>query len=86
MQCSVVLQEHSSLEEDLANTQQWAEDNQTSLFSYFIICILVNTDLVLSDNKRNVYIAQIEPNYHDSYRRNFPKHPVFTNRTTGTKL
>jgi hypothetical protein len=32
----VVLQEPSSLEEDLANTQQWAEDNQTSIFSYFI--------------------------------------------------
>ena len=28
----------------------------------------MNTDLVLSDNKRNVYIAQIEPNYYDSYR------------------
>jgi hypothetical protein len=35
-QFSVVLQEHSSSEEDLANTQQWEEDKQTSLFSYFI--------------------------------------------------
>jgi hypothetical protein len=31
-----VLQELSSLEEDLANTQQWDEDKQTLFFSYFI--------------------------------------------------
>jgi hypothetical protein len=37
VQYSVVLQALSSLEEDLANTQQWAEDKQTSQFSYFII-------------------------------------------------
>ena len=37
VQSLVVLQEPSSLEEDLANTQQWEEDKQTSFFSYFII-------------------------------------------------
>jgi len=36
-QSSVVLQELSSLEIEKANTQQWEEDKQTSLFSYFII-------------------------------------------------
>jgi len=40
VQYSVVLQVLSSLEEDLANTQQWVEDKQTSLFSYFIILTL----------------------------------------------
>jgi hypothetical protein len=37
VQSLVVFQELSSLEEDLVNTQQWAEDKKTSLFSYFII-------------------------------------------------
>ena len=51
----------SSYEEDLANTQQWVEDNQPH-FSLILLCSLVYTDLVLFDNKRNVYIAEIEPN------------------------
>ena len=54
VQSLVVLQElYSSLEEDLANTQQWEEDKQNLFFSYFIIHLLVatrfsvNADLVL---------------------------------------
>ena len=58
------MQELSSLEEDLVNTQQWVEDNLKPHFSLILLSYLRgHTDLVLYDNKRNVYIAQIEPKY-----------------------
>ncbi|MCG3780316.1 MAG: hypothetical protein JW390_60017 [Nitrosopumilus sp.] len=46
----------------------------------------MDTDLALCNNKSNVYIAQIVQKYYDSYRRYFPKYPVITYRTIGTKL
>ena len=58
------MQQPSSLKADLANTQQWVEDKPIPFFSYFILLSHIgDTDLVLFDNNRNVYIAEIEPKY-----------------------